>query len=61
MDGKINYDECLRNIYDKDATEEEKILIDGYFGMKNLGNDMSSYCQQKDIVKLIKKYRPEYS
>lgn len=58
MEGKINYDECLRNIY-KEATEEEKEVISNILGMRSLNNNFTSI-QLKLADEIIKKYHPEY-
>jgi hypothetical protein len=58
MDGIINYDECLRNIYEE-ATEEEKMVISNILGMRNLNYNFTSI-QLKSADEIIKKYRPDY-
>lgn len=58
MDGIINYDECLRNIY-KEATEEEKEVISNILGMRSLNYNFTSI-QLKLADEIIKKYHPEY-
>lgn len=58
MEGKINYDECLRNIY-KEATEEEKEVISNILGMRSLNYNFTSI-QLKLADEIIKKYHPEY-
>lgn len=58
MDGIINYDECLRNIYEE-STEEEKMVISNILGMRSLNNNFTSI-QLKLADEIIKKYRPDY-
>lgn len=58
MEGIINYDECLRNIYEE-ATEKEKEVISNILGMRNLNNNFTSI-QLKLADEIIKKYHPEY-
>lgn len=58
MEGIINYDECLRNIYE-DATEKEKKVILNILGMRSLSNNFTSI-QLKLADEIIKKYHPEY-
>lgn len=58
MEGKINYDECLRNIH-KEATEKEKEIISNILGMRSLNNNFTSI-QLKLADEIIKKYHPEY-
>lgn len=58
MEGKINYDECLRNIHEE-ATEEEKEVISNILGMRSLNYNFTSI-QLKLADEIIKKYHPEY-
>lgn len=58
MEGIINYDECLRNIYEE-ATEKEKEVILNILRMRSLNNNFTSI-QLKLADEIIKKYHPEY-
>lgn len=58
MEGIINYDECLRNIYEE-ATEKEKEVISNILAMRSLYNNFTSI-QLKLADEIIKKYHPEY-
>ena len=58
MEGIINYDECLRNIYEE-ATEKEKEVISNILAMRSLYNNFTSN-QLKLADEIIKKYHPEY-
>ena len=58
MEGIINYDECLRNIYEE-ATEKEKEVISNILGMRSLNYNFTSI-QLKLVDEIIKKYHPEY-